>query len=273
MQQWGGGLGSIINAQPPRTDFDFRDFVAQHATQPTISHEIGQWCVYPNFGEMEKYTGLLKPKNFEIFRETLQQHHMSDQARDFLMASGKLQAICYKADIEAALRTPGFGGFQLLDLHDFPGQGTALIGILDPFWDSKPYVTPAEFSRCCGPTVPLARLARRLFRQSDSLVASVEIAHFGPAPLLKAHPYWKLVDAHGGIVQQGRLPQRDIPVDNGVSLGEIQVPLRDLAAPAKYTLMIGLEADELRERLGRVAVSGSSSARRPRKRLRDRQVG
>ena len=108
---------------------------------PVVSHEIGQWCVYPNFEEMSKYTGLLKPKNFEIFRDTLERNHMADQADDFLMASGKLQTLCYKADIEAALRTPGFGGFQLLDLHDFPGQGTALVGVLDPFWDSKPYVS------------------------------------------------------------------------------------------------------------------------------------
>ncbi len=53
------------------------------------------------------------------------------------LASGKLQTLCYKADIEAALRTTGFAGFQLLDLHDFPGQGTALVGVLDPFWEEK----------------------------------------------------------------------------------------------------------------------------------------
>ena len=123
-----------------------------------ISHEIGQWCVYPNFDEIAKYTGYLKPKNFEIFRDTLAAHDMADQARDFLLASGKLQTLCYKEDIESALRTPGMGGFQLLDLHDFPGQGTALVGVLDPFWDSKGYVTAEEYRRFSGQTVPLARL-------------------------------------------------------------------------------------------------------------------
>jgi hypothetical protein len=58
-----------------------------------------------------------------------------------------LQALCYKADIEAALRTKDFGGFQLLDLHDFPGQGTALVGVLDPFWGEKGYISPAEYKR------------------------------------------------------------------------------------------------------------------------------
>ena len=76
--------------------------------------------------------------------------------RWMVLASGKLQALCYKEEIESALRTPGFGGFQLLDLHDFPGQGTALVGVLDPFWEEKGYITPAEYSRFCNSTVPLA---------------------------------------------------------------------------------------------------------------------
>ena len=92
-------------------------------TVPVVSHEIGQWCAYPDFKEIAKYTGVLKATNFEIFRETLEENDMGDQAEDFLMASGKLQTLCYKADIEAALRTPGFAGFHLLQLHDFPGTG------------------------------------------------------------------------------------------------------------------------------------------------------
>ena len=79
-------------------------------------------------------------------------------ADSFLLASGKLQALCYKADIEAALRTRNFGGFQLLGLNDFPGQGTALVGVLDAFWEEKGYISPEEYRRFCAPTVPLARL-------------------------------------------------------------------------------------------------------------------
>ncbi|MDR0700538.1 MAG: beta-galactosidase, partial [Tannerella sp.] len=138
IQGWGQGLRSVINAEAPRTDYDFAGIIKND--MPTVSHEIGQWCVYPNFKEIEKYTGVLKAKNFEIFEETLGNNHLGDLAADFLYASGRLQTLCYKADIEAALRTPGFAGFQLLDLHDFPGQGTALVGVLDAFWDTKGYV-------------------------------------------------------------------------------------------------------------------------------------
>jgi len=102
---------------------------------------------------------------------------MGDQAEDFLMASGKLQALCYKADIEAALRTPGFAGFHLLQLHDFPGQGTALVGILNPFFESKGYITAEEFRMFCNETVPLARIQKLVYNNNETFKASVEIAH------------------------------------------------------------------------------------------------
>ena len=105
---------------------------------------------------------------------------MEQYADSFLLASGKLQALCYKADIEAALRTKGFGGFQLLDLHDFPGQGTALVGVLNPFWNEKGYISPAEYSEFCNSTVPLIRLSHMIFNSSETLKATAEIAHFGP---------------------------------------------------------------------------------------------
>jgi beta-galactosidase len=82
-----------------------------------------------------------------------------DEDKDFAWASGRFQLECYKEEIEANLRTPGLAGFQLLDLHDYLGQGTALIGVVDAFWEPKSYVTAEEFRSFAGPTVPLARLA------------------------------------------------------------------------------------------------------------------
>ncbi len=194
IQHWGEGLKSIINAGPPQTTFDFHEFVS-HYEIPTVSHEIGQWCVYPDFKEIAKYTGVLKPTNFEIFRETLTENNMGDQAEDFLMASGKLQVLCYKADIEAALRTQGFAGFQMLQLHDFPGQGTALVGILNPFFESKGYITPEEFRMFCNETVPLARLQKMIFKNDETFEARVEIAHFGPEPLRNAEILCRVINS------------------------------------------------------------------------------
>jgi hypothetical protein len=237
IQHWEAGLKSRINALPPETRTDYRDFIGQREV-PVVSHEIGQWCVYPNFSEMEKYTGYLKPRNFEIFRETLAAHGMADLAHDFLIASGKLQTLCYKEDIESALRTPAMGGFQLLDLSDFSGQGTALVGVLDAFWEEKGYVAPAEFRRFCGPTVPLARLDRRVFTVDESLIADVEVAHFGAAPLAKVEATWRLLDATGAAAASGTFAPTEVAIGAGNALGRLDLPLSDLRAPARYRLEV-----------------------------------
>ncbi|MEI7936999.1 MAG: sugar-binding domain-containing protein [Verrucomicrobiota bacterium] len=239
VQSWGAGLKSRINARPPETRTDYRDFI-QAQRMPIISHEIGEWCVYPNFDEMRKYKGYLKPRNFEIFQATLRAHRMGDLGHQFLLASGKLQTLCYKEEIESALRTPGMGGFELLDLHDFPGQGTALVGVLDPFWEDKGYVTAGEYSRFCKSTVPLARLSKRVFTTEELLEADIEVAHFGPAPLDAAATTWKLVDDHHKAVASGKLPPCDVPVDNGTALGRVRIDLKDVPSPARYKFVVTL---------------------------------
>jgi hypothetical protein len=241
---WGAGVHDRINDQPPATMADYREFIAKYDV-PVVSHEIGQWCVYPNFNETAKYKGVLKARNFEIFRDFLDQNHLGDQAEDFLMASGKLQVLCYKEEIESALRTPGFGGFQLLDLHDFPGQGTALVGILDPFWDSKPYVTPPEFRRFCDRTVPLARLPRRILTREDHLEAKVELYHFGERDLQDALVVWSLEGEDGEALAAGCFPGRDIPRGKLSEVGALDVPLAAVAAPQKLRLIVGVKDSQI----------------------------
>jgi len=241
IQAWGGGLQSRINAKPPETTTDYRDYIAARKV-PVISHEIGQWCVYPNFDEIPKYTGYLKPRNFEIFRDLLDKNGMGGLAKQFLLASGKLQTLCYKEDIESALRTPGMGGFQLLDLHDFPGQGTALVGVLDPFWEEKGYVTAAEYSRFCNSTVPLARLKKRVFKTDETLEAEIEVAHFGAASLADVAATWKLVGEAGAVLANGRLATSDFPPGNGLApVGHVSADLKGLKAPAQCRLVVAVE--------------------------------
>lgn len=242
IQEWGQGLTSRINACPPETETDYREHVA-NTPRPIISHEIGQWCAYPNFAEVEKYTGLMRPKNFAIFADFLAAAGMADQAADFLMASGKLQALCYKEEIESALRTPGFGGFQLLGLHDFPGQGTALVGVLDPFWDEKGYISAAEFARFCGPTVPLARLPKRCWRSVDVLTADIQVAHFGPTPL-EATITWRLVDECGEPLAGGELPPRTVEVGNQDRHGSVSVPLGSVERAQRVSLVVSVDAGQ-----------------------------
>ena len=213
VQGWGEGLKSRINSKPPETVTDYRAFVSKYAV-PVISHEIGQWCVYPNLAEIRKYTGYLKPKNFEIFRDRLRESGLLDLAPEFLYASGRLQVLCYKEDIESALRTPGMGGFQLLGLQDFPGQGTALVGVLDPFWDDKGYISPTEYRRFCSPVVPLARLKTRVVHSGENLPFTVDVANFGAAPLADATITWSVVAHSGQVLAKGTFSNVALPLGN-----------------------------------------------------------
>ncbi len=239
IQHWGEGLNSIINALPPQTMFDYNDFVAKFKV-PIVSHEIGQWCVYPDFKEIEKYTGVLKPTNFEIFRESLIENNMGDQAEDFLMASGKLQVLCYKADIEAAMRTKGFGGFEILQLHDFPGQGTALVGVLNPFFESKGYVTPEEFRMFCNETVLLARMKRLIYRDGEKFEAMVEIAHFGAKPIKNAEILCRVIDSSGQILRKETMTMDEIKIGNGVPVGLFTMDIKAITGARKLTFEVSI---------------------------------
>ncbi|MBN2632985.1 MAG: beta-galactosidase [Bacteroidales bacterium] len=216
IQHWGEGLKSIINAAPPQTMFDYSDYISRF-TVPTVSHEAGQWCVYPDFDEIEKYTGVLKPTNFEIFQESLEENGMGHQAHDFLMASGKLQALCYKAEVEASLRTPGMAGFELLQLHDFPGQGTALVGVLNPFFESKGYISPEEFRMFCNETVPLARMKKMIYTGGETFEAQVEVTHFGRQPVKNATISCRVRNAEGEVLHEEIMKMEEIIIGNNVA--------------------------------------------------------
>ncbi|MEI6050072.1 MAG: sugar-binding domain-containing protein [Bacteroidota bacterium] len=240
IQHWGEGLKSIINSKPPQTMYDFRDFVSKFNI-PTVSHEIGQWCVYPDFKEIAKYTGVLKATNFEIFRETLTENNMGDQAEDFLMASGKLQALCYKAEIEAALRTPGFAGFHLLQLHDFPGQGSALVGILNPFFESKGYITPEEFRMFCNETVPLVRVKKLIYTNDESFIADIEMAHFGAKPLNKPVIRCDVFNPEGDTIYRKIFARENIAVGNCLPIGSLEFDLAEINRAEKLTIAVSIE--------------------------------
>lgn len=210
---------------------------------PIVTHEIGQYSVFPNLDEIDKYTGDLVPVNFKAVKLDLERKGRLAWARQNLMASGHLAAILYKEEIERALKTPGFSGFQLLDLHDFPGQGTALVGLLDAFWDSKGIITSDEFRRFCSPVVPLARFAKATYTNEETFSASIEVANFGPSALQGVTPSWALTDECGNRVAGGELARCDIAQGNGIGIGCISVPLNAVNKASRLTLTVKLGDD------------------------------
>ena len=221
----------------PESDSDFRDKI-DTVSAPYVSHETGQWCVYPDFTEIPKYTGVNKAKNFEIFRDLLKENKMEGLDHDFMMASGKLQALCYKNEIEKILRTPDYAGFQLLAINDYSGQGTALEGVLNVFFEEKGYINAQQFRRFCSETVPLARMPKFVYTNNETLTADIEVAHFGAAPLKNATTTYEIKDKDGKMYQQGVLSNKDIPIGNCYSLGTVQFPLKGITQATKLNLEI-----------------------------------
>lgn len=238
---WVRGQG-VFDESPVNFEQDYSASV-DSLPVPIVTHEIGQYSVFPNLDEIDKYTGNLVPVNFKAVKLDLERKERLAWARQNLMASGHLAAILYKEEIERALKTPGFSGFQLLDLHDFPGQGTALVGLLDAFWDSKGIITSDEFRRFCSPVVPLARFAKATYTNEETFRASIEVANFGPSALQGVTPSWALTDERGNRVAGGELARCDIAHGNGIGIGRISVPLNAVNKASRLTLTVKLGDD------------------------------
>ena len=238
-----------IETRPPSTMVDYRDSIEGVAV-PVIGHETGQFQVYPDFRDILKFTGVLRARNYEIFRERLEKAGMLDQAQDFVRASGALAAICYREDIEAALRTPGFGGFQLLDIMDFPGQGTALVGMLNVFMESKGLIDPKEWREFCSPVVPLIRMEKYTWIVGETFAGQIQVAQFGPKELEAAVVTATLTTSRDEQVAAKSFPPMQLASGDLRSVGRIEFPLVGdrIKAPEKLTLTIAIEGTSLRNR-------------------------
>ena len=231
--------GGYINGRYPSTNLNYAGAISK-CTVPAISTEVGQYQIYPNYDEIKKYTGVMKPWNFEVFRERLKENNLSDQAKDFFRASGALSAICYKADIEMAMRTPGFGGFHLLDLQDFPGQGTALVGLLDAFMESKGIITPEEFSQFCNRVVPLVEMEKYCWSNNEQFRGKIEVANYSETALKAQLIKWELKNRQGEIIYQNETAS-DILQGELTTIGSLNIDLLKFSKPEKLTLSIYLE--------------------------------
>ena len=221
--------GGMINHFHPNSTMNF-DEACDKAGIPIISHETGQFQTYPDYREMKKYTGVLHPYNFEVFRRRLAAAGMLSQADDFHKASGLWSVKLYKADIEMDLRTKNMAGFQLLDIQDYPGQGSAFVGILDAFMESKGITTPEEWRQWCSPVVPLLEMKKFCFEDGEKIQAKVTVANYGGSSLYGKKLKWKIGDAEGvmniftydeGLIDVGVLDEEisaDKPTKLNVSL-------------------------------------------------------
>ncbi len=232
--RWGEGLKSRLNALPLETETDWSEWV-ESTPQPLIGHEIGQWCAFPDLATRELYDGPLANDAFDRVADDLANKRRLDQAEEKLLCSGALQVALYKEDIEASLRTPDYAGFQLLGIQDFPGQGTALVGVADAFWRPKPYDDPAAFRRFCGPVVPLLRARGFVLTKGEPFTARAELSCFAASDLDPGSAEWRVLDAEGRVVASGHISHGRLTTGGIHTLGQIVVQTTELAQ-ARYIL-------------------------------------
>ena len=206
----------------------------------TIGHETVQQAVYPDLREMDLYTGALKPTNYEIFRDFAKANGMGGFEEEVFLSAGKFQTLLYKGDIEVALRSRHYAGYEMLGINDFSGQGTALVGALNVFWEPKRYTSAAEYTRFENTVVPLARFSKRVWTKNETLTADLQVAHYGPEDFRDQAVSWTLKTASGKQVAGAVLDKQTIAQGGLRDLGKISAPLGNVPTPCKLTLEVAL---------------------------------
>ncbi len=233
--------GGIINTEYPSTMRNFDTAISKGAKVPIIGHETGQYQCFPNFAEIEKYSGALEPRNFETFKKRLDEAGLLPLSDQFFRASGAFQTLLYKADIEMNLRSDLISGFQLLDLQDYTGQGTALVGVLDAFMDSKGFITHDQWRTFCSEVVPLVEMEKYCYRGGDSFAGNALIYNYGGSDLDGEYS-WQLIDENDIVVESGAF---DVSVDESTlgRVGRIEFQMPSPLKATRYTLAVNCERD------------------------------
>lgn len=231
---------------PANTDWDFAKAAALSPV-PLIVHETGQRPVFPDYDILlPKFTGPMLPLNLERYRRALVANGLGSQMKDFVRASARFQLQQYKAEHEAMLRTRGYAGYQLLMLNDFTGQSEALVGLLDPFWETKGVVSAADVRAWNAPTVVLARFAKFVWTSDETFSAKLEVAHFGDRDLPDGPVQWSLKSSDGEIVAHGEQPAKAISARGVFELGAGTFPLAHVREPSALTLSVRFAGAENR---------------------------
>ena len=231
--------GGIINNTKPNTERNFAKAI-QNINKPAVGHETGMFQIYPDYKEIEKYTGALQARNFSIFKNRLEKAGMLSQADDFLKSSGALSALCYREAIEMALRTPDFGGFQLLDLKDYPGQGTALVGILNVFLESKGIISREKWTEFCNDVVPLARFSKYCWTNTEAFEATIDIANYGRKDIDRQTINCILTSTDGKVVFQQEFSEQTFKQGKLTVAGSLSIALEKISDPQLLKFTVNL---------------------------------
>ena len=230
------GLGGTRGLLGGAADYDYEK-VYSKAPIPVIAHEIGQWPVYPMWDEqIPKFNGLLDPWRWVPRREMAISNNTFRFAREFHSASMQTSRHFYKLETEGLLRTPSCDGIDYLSMRDYTGQGEALIGWYDAFFDAKPALGEVPpFSVLMSTTPCLAKFAKFLWTSNETFTARLLVRN-ELADAIPAGTRWRW---SFGIHSGWAVAEKPIPAGELADVGGISVELSSFAAPSRSELRFG----------------------------------
>lgn len=128
------GMRGYLNENYPSADRTYDEAMAEirkEYQKPVFSFEVGQFEVLPDFEELESFHGISDPVNLKLIKKRVEERGLLPTWEKYVEATGELSRLAYREEIEAAMRTRELSGISLLGLQDFPGQGTALVGMMN----------------------------------------------------------------------------------------------------------------------------------------------
>lgn len=238
------GIDGFINNQYPNamTNYDETMKALRKTYQkPVFSFEAGQYEVLPDFDELAEFRGITEPANLRLIQKRAEEKGLTAVWKQYVEATGVLSRIAYREEIEAAMRTEELSGISLLGLQDFPGQGTALVGMLNSHLQPKPYrfAEPAGFHRFFRAQLPLVYLPRYTYENSDILIAEIRIANYGRNDIKDCLSY----ELKGnGIALTGSLSQVSAPAGTLAKAGILKLPLDAIRQPSRLDLTVSINS-------------------------------
>ncbi len=178
------GMRGYLNENYPSADRTYDEAMAEirkEYQKPVFSFEVGQFEVLPDFEELESFHGISDPVNLKLIKKRVEERGLLSTWEKYVEATGELSRLAYREEIEAAMRTRELSGISLLGLQDFPGQGTALVGMMNSHLEPKPYdfARPERFREFFQECRILVKLPHYTYEAGERLIAEVEAANFG----------------------------------------------------------------------------------------------
>ncbi|MCI1935554.1 MAG: hypothetical protein LKJ28_03290, partial [Bifidobacteriaceae bacterium] len=233
-------MHGFLNHRYPNSQNTYDDAmnkIREHYSKPVFGFEVGQYEVLPAFDEIDDFKGVTDPANYRIIRDRVHNSGLEDQWHEYVAASGELSLLCYREEVEASMRTKDFSGLSLLGVQDFPGQGTALVGMLNAHLKPKPYsfAQADRFNAFFTDQLPLALLPKYTYSNNETLNATIKVANYGKTALAGSAHY-KLTGHK--VYFNGDLEQGYYPAGNLLEVGSISLPLGDIKETERLNLTI-----------------------------------